>query len=70
MNFPAEVFGFVDGSFRTNDSGISSAGIGGFIKDKNNRMLFIFSGPVHATTSFLAELYALKHLLQEISTSD
>lgn len=69
MSFSTEVFGFVDGSFRISDSDSTSAGIRGYIKDINNKILFNFSGPVYAITSFLAELYALKHLLQEMSTS-
>lgn len=69
MSFPAELFGFVDGSFKMNENGSFTAGMGGFIKDRDNKILFIFSGHVHAITSFLAELYALKHMLQAIRVS-
>lgn len=51
--------------FKLNGSNSSSAGIGGFIKDRNNKILFIFSGPVYAITSFFAEICAINISLKQ-----
>lgn len=45
------------------------AGMGGYLKNKNNDLLFIFSSPVKASSVLMAEILAVKHLLKALVTS-
>ena len=58
-----DYIGFVDGSWvESNNS--STAGIGGFLIDKNRAVKIIFSGPTQQASVFDTELEALFYLLK------
>lgn len=63
-----DFIGFVDGSYKEiND--ISSAGIGGFLIDREKKVRYLFSGPTNNTSVFDTELEALYHLLHVFQSS-
>ena len=64
----SEFYAFIDGSqeFQANSSCL--AGIGGCIRDKRNSLLFIFSGPISATSPREAKREAIVHVYKAFST--
>lgn len=42
---------------------------GGYLKDKENNILFIFSGPLQVSTSLQAEVSAVLHLIRVLENS-
>lgn len=64
----ADFTGFVDGSWNRNDK-THKAGMGGFLLDRNRKVRFIFSGPIHSNSAFDTELEALHHLLKAFRVS-
>lgn len=62
-------FGFTDGSFVRDDSRIYKSSMGGYLKDKENNLLFIFSGPLQVSSILQAEISAVMHLLKSFEES-
>lgn len=60
-----DYYGFVDGSWKTNN-GVIMAGIGGHLKTKENDIQYLFSRPTKADNPLHAETKDLVHMLQEI----
>ncbi|KAK1373381.1 hypothetical protein POM88_029574 [Heracleum sosnowskyi] len=60
-----EFFGFIDGSFLCQNDGTQRAGIGGFVKDKHEMLVFIFSGLTKPKDAFDAEWETCKFLLEK-----
>lgn len=55
LDLPTTIYDFTDGSFELNEDTSVSAGMGGYLKDKNNNLFFIFSDPQQANSSFMVE---------------
>lgn len=60
MQEDAVFYGFVDGAFQRKSFEECKAGIGGFLKTKNETLCYIFSGPVTTSSSMQTEWLALK----------
>lgn len=69
MQVEEDLIGFTDGSCKTRGE-FKFAGIGGNILNKKGNVIFSFSGPSSATTSFEAESQALEFLVKSFSNSD
>lgn len=63
LDHSVSFYGFSDGSFSSNSSIAASAGMGGYLKNKDNELLFIFSGPSVASSSLMSEILEVKHLI-------
>lgn len=64
-----KLLGFSDGSFTFQNNDAVLAGIGGYLKDVNGSLKFLFSGPVRSLSSMQAELEAVSHLIKSIAAS-
>lgn len=65
-----DLIGFTDGAFSRESFNKCKARIGGYLKDKDDNIVFIFSGPSNASSPLLAELEAISHLLLGIVNSN
>lgn len=65
-----ELFAFSDGSFKLRSDGVVQTGIRGYIKDKNDSLLYIFSGNSHAASPLHAEVKVLSFVLEALSSSN
>ena len=63
-----DFIGLVDGANQNSIS--SSAGMGGYILDKHNKVVFIFSGPINSTSGIDSKLEALFYLLKAFYNSE
>lgn len=61
--------GFCDGSWQVDTNGRITAGVGGYIVDRDQNLMFIFSGPIEAGNALKAEMNATKILIQEFCSS-
>ncbi|KAK1394713.1 hypothetical protein POM88_013769 [Heracleum sosnowskyi] len=68
-NINAELVGFIDGAWKMGMNQEIQAGIGGYLKDKEGNLLFIFSGPVKALSAIQSEFEAMMFLVIKILES-
>ncbi|KAK1404526.1 hypothetical protein POM88_004131 [Heracleum sosnowskyi] len=61
--------GITNGSFLMDNSGNSSSGIGGYILNKDQKIIFTFSGPVLALSPLDAEMQAILCIAKIMSQS-
>lgn len=69
MDVDAEIMGFIDGAWKCGNDKRIQAGIGGYLKDKQGNLLFLFSGPSTAKSAFDCELDAMIFLVRNIFKS-
>lgn len=69
LDLSADLYGFSDGSLFLDQNNASLASMGGFLKDSNNQIVFLFSGPLKVNSVFLAELNAILHLISIVKHS-
>lgn len=65
-----EFYSYTDGAFKMNNNGEILTGMGGFVKDSQGKLSFIFFGPSKVFDSFHAELEAIEYLLRAVEGSD
>lgn len=65
-----QFLGFSDGSFKVRSDGIVQSGMGGFIKNLKNDIVFIFSGNIQATSPLQAEIKAISFMIEAVNSSD
>ncbi|KAK1352385.1 hypothetical protein POM88_053324 [Heracleum sosnowskyi] len=61
--------GYSDGAFKVLNNGVVKAGIGGFLKDKHQNLVYIFSGPTEALSPLQAEIKAFYCLIKAVEDS-
>lgn len=61
MNY--DVVGSVDGDWGKNNNGLTTGGIRGFCKNKDGKILYMFSGPIQVYNNLAAEIKAILHLI-------
>lgn len=66
FNSNTEIFGCTDGSFVRNNVLDYKAGMGGFLKNNDHELLFIFSCPFKVNSALQAELFAVNHLVKAV----
>lgn len=64
-----DLFYFTDGAFHCNSTAMIKARIGGYIKDKDGTILYIFSGPADVNCPLRAEIEAVTFIVNVISSS-
>lgn len=64
-----DLFCFADGAFFSNPDGSANAGVGGFIKNKDGEVLYIFSGPSEVNCPLRAEIEAITFLINLVAAS-
>lgn len=69
LDLLVKLFGFTDGSLLKENVTCRQAGMGGFLKDVTNKILYMFSGPVQESNVFMVELYAALHLIKVVAKS-
>lgn len=69
LELSASLYGFSDGSLLLDQTNESRAGMGGFLKDNNNQVVFLFSGPLRVNSVFLTELCVVSHLIHIVKNS-
>lgn len=62
--------GFSDGSFNVRDDGLVQSGMGGFIKNLKNDIIFMFSGNIQATSPLQPEIKAISFMIEAVNSSD
>lgn len=65
-----DLVGFTDGSWSMGQNQILEAGQGGILYDKPNHSIFLFSGPIQASTPLEAEFLACRFLIEEVKKSN
>lgn len=64
-----DLSGFSDAAYVLNDMVASYAGMGGFLRNRKNKVLFFFSGRARVETVVQAELEAALFLIQALKNS-
>ncbi|KAK1365688.1 hypothetical protein POM88_041249 [Heracleum sosnowskyi] len=65
-NVNAGLIGFIDGSWKILNENKTQGGIGGYLKDSKGNLIFVFSGPVDASSAFDCEYQAMCFLISKI----
>lgn len=63
--FRSSVYDAVVGAWGRNKYGLITGGIGGFLKNRDGKILFMFSGPTETNNSEEAEIDTLLHLIRD-----
>ncbi|KAK1372726.1 hypothetical protein POM88_028919 [Heracleum sosnowskyi] len=65
-NVNAGLIGFIDGSWKILNENKTQGGIGGYLKDSKGNLIFVFSGPVDASSAFDCKYQAMCFLISKI----
>ncbi|KAK1372733.1 hypothetical protein POM88_028926 [Heracleum sosnowskyi] len=68
-NVNAGLIGFIDGSWKILNENKTQGGIGEYLKDSKGNLIFVFSGPVDASSAFDCEYQAMCFLISKIVAS-
>ncbi|KAK1393561.1 hypothetical protein POM88_012617 [Heracleum sosnowskyi] len=64
------LYGYTDVAFKMSSDGTIFSGLSGLTKDPQGNLVFIFSGPCYASSSFHAELAAVDFLMRVVEKRD
>lgn len=63
------IYGCTDGSFVRTNALEYKAGMGVFLKNRDNELLFLFSGPLKVSSALQAEMLAVNHMVKNVVSS-
>lgn len=69
LNNNAKLVGFIDGAWKKSPNNVIQAGIGGYVKDSEGNLVFIFSGPVKAFSPSQCEFEAMFYVVKQLAVS-